>query len=202
MLYRLTPLCLLSLVLTASPAYPHVLKVNYQVLPGNKVQIKAYYKPGNDSAVDAIVRVYRPDGQLLREPGVIDEKGFFVFSYQRAENLHVEVAQDGHLGKADISADKLTNAPPVMPEHGSVPESSAPPVWELVAGLSLVLAAAAFFLSVRMAQRLRALEKRAAPPFSLALPPSPPQLSTAITAAPAATGTPRPTTLPTGPAPG
>jgi hypothetical protein len=159
------------------------------VLPGNKVQVTGYYR-GNDWAADAIVAVYRPNGDLLGQRGVMDEKGNYAFSYQHAEDLKVVVTHDGHSQTVNITGKELSEAAAPLAIEG--PGSRFTPVeefplWQIVAGLSLVLALAAFYLSLRTAQRLRELQRLTTP---------------TITPAPPATGTPRPMELPTGPAPG
>jgi hypothetical protein len=121
------------------------------VLPGNKVQIESFFQ-GGSPAVDGIVRVYRPDGSLLQPPGVLDEKGFYVFSYSRAEDLKVKVSCDEHAKEITIPASELTNAPP---NTEPAPDRAEPShLAEILAGLSLILALAAFYLSVRTAARL------------------------------------------------
>jgi hypothetical protein len=213
--YRWT-LCSLSLLLTVSPASAHHLFVRYQVLPGQRVQILGYYGP-DDFAEDAIVAVYRPDGRQLGERGVMNAKGVYVFSFREVEDLKVFVTHDGHKKELPIPAAELAKSAPPAPKvdnpqaaasgplaNGNSPDQEVQfPLWEIVAGLSLVLALAALYLSARTAQRVRELQRLALPP--LVLTPAPPALpapKTAVTAVPPATGTPRPRTLPTGPAPG
>jgi hypothetical protein len=159
------------------------------VLPGNKVQITGYYR-GNDRAADGIVAVKRANGEFLGQRGVMDEKGNYVFSYEQAENLEVEVTHDGHKTTVTIAAKELNDAgrPLANEERGaSFTFADEFPLWQILAGVSLVLALAAFYLSLRTGQRLRELKRLAGPTF---------------TAAPPATGTPRPVELPTGPAQG
>jgi hypothetical protein len=160
---------------------------------------------GGDWAAEAEVTVYRADGQLLGKPGVLDDRGKYVFQYEKAEELKVVVAQDGHRKELKISAKEL-GAPEQAAAPPAAPQETAPPVhypvWELVAGLSFVLAAAAFYLSVRTARRVRELQRLSLPPLLITPPPNVPPPNTAFTAAPPATGTPRPKALPTGPNPG
>jgi hypothetical protein len=204
MLYRLLPLCVLGLLLTGSPAYAHRLYLKYQVLPGNKVQISSFYGV-DDFAADGIVAVYRANGELLGERGVLNEKGIYIFSYQLAEDLKVVVTHEGHSKTATIAAKELSDRAPaatISPDVSA--EQALPfPVWEIVAGLSFVLAVTAFYLSVRTAWRVRELQRHYLPPLFLTqAPPNGPGQNTAITAAPPATGTLLPKELPTGPAPG
>jgi hypothetical protein len=194
--YRLLLLCLLGLALTARPADAHRLYVRYQVLPGNKVQVTSYCVPG-DWAADGIVAVFKQDGQLLGQRGVLDDKGRYVFQYAQAEDLKVVVTYDGHSKEVHIAAKELSdvgsgNAQEQSPDRA---EADRFPVWEIVAGLSLLLAVSAFCLSVRTAQRLREIQQL----YKMTISPVP---NTAITAAPPAAEKPRPTVFPTAQAPG
>ncbi len=138
----------------AGPAAAHPMYLRCQPLPGNKVQVHCFMG-GGSPAVDAVVEVRRPDGSLLGPKGVIDEHGYYVFSYERAEDLKVRVSDGEHAKEEVIPAAKLTNAPP-PPEP---PEPSRLP--EILAGISLILALAAFWLGLRNASRLRALQQTA-----------------------------------------
>jgi hypothetical protein len=195
MLYRLPPLCVVCLLLMGSPAYAHRLWMTYEVLPENKVRVTSFYGP-DDWAADGIVAVYRPNGQLLAERGVLNDKGVYIFSYRQAEDLKVVVTHDGHSKMVTIAAKELGNA--------EAPQAAEEfPLWQIVAGLSLVLALAAFYQSVRTAQRVRELQRLSLPPVFLTQPPpAQPVHQTAVTAARSATEIPRPATLPTAPAPG
>jgi hypothetical protein len=145
------------------------------VLPGNKIQIESFFQ-GGSPAVDGIVRVYRPDGSLLCPPGVTDDKGFYVFSYTKAEDLRVKVSCDEHAKEITIALSELSEAAPDRSEPSHLAE--------ILAGLSFILALAAFYLSARTASRLRKLQP----------PPANPNL--------VAADKPPPATLPTGPTPG
>lgn len=153
------------------------------MLPGKRIQINGFYGI-DDWAADAVVKVYRADGQLLREAGVMDEKGVFVFPYARAEDLKVVVLHDGHTKEITIPARELNDAGSAATPAAAVDEPRLP-LLEIVVGISLLLALASFYLSARTLRRLRALEERAG-----------------ITATAEAADKPHPTALPTGQAPG
>ena len=162
----------LLLALLAGPVQAHAMFVRYRVLPGNQVQVEGFFQ-GGAPAVDGIVRVYRPDGSLLCPPGVLDEKGLYTFSYTKAEDLKVKVSLEEHVKEKLIPAQELTDAPPA---ERTEPSRLA----EMLAGLSLILALAAFWISLRNAARLRAVQATAAVSSQAA-------------------ETPRPAALPTGP---
>jgi hypothetical protein len=153
------------------------------VLPGNQIRIESFFQ-GGSPAVDGIVRVYRPDGTLLGPPGVLDDKGVYTFAYKKAEDLKVKVSCDEHAKEITILAAELTDAAPAVRDVLDRAEPSH--LAEILGGISLILAAAALYLSVRTAARLRKLEPQPAR--------SPPTLPAA--------DRPPPATLPTGPTPG
>jgi hypothetical protein len=157
--------------------------VRHRVLPGNQIRIESFFQ-GGSPVVDGIVRVYRPDGTLLGPPGVLDDKGVYIFAYKKAENLKVKVSCDEHAKEITIPAAELTDSAAVASEVLDRAEPSH--LAEVLGGISLILAAAALYLSVRTAARLRKLEPQPAR--------SPPTLPAA--------DRPPPATLPTGPTPG
>jgi hypothetical protein len=121
------------------------------VLPGNKVRIESFYSTSSPAA-EAAVRVYRPDGALLLPPGATDDKGVYEFAWVKAEDLKVVVSQEGHRKELTIPASELfAVSPAVTPVADSNDRSH---LAEILAGLSFILAAAAFFLSVRTASRV------------------------------------------------
>jgi hypothetical protein len=124
------------------------------VQPGNQIQIEAFFQ-GGSPAIDGIVRIFRPDGSLLAPPAVVDDRGFYVFSYQKAETLRVRVSCDEHAKEIVIPASVLTDA---HTESGPALDRTEPShLGEILAGFSLILALAAFYLSVRTAARLRTI---------------------------------------------
>ncbi len=156
----------------AREARAHRLEGEYRVLPGQKVQVESWFETG-DSPYGAKVRVYRADDSLLfAEPGELNEKGVYVFRYEKVEKLRVVVsAGAGHRKEMTISAAELANpgtpaAPAVRAEKTGDAEgqparqrSPEPPVKELLAGIAFLLALAAFVLSVRNARQLAELRR-------------------------------------------
>jgi hypothetical protein len=134
------------------------------VLPGRKVQVESWFETG-DSPKGAKVRVERADGSLLfPEPGELDEKGIYVFPYEKAEKLKVVVsAGAGHRKVITLSAAELANPgapPPDAPAGEAAREHRYEfPVKELLAGVAFLLALAAFVLSLRNAQQLAELRR-------------------------------------------
>jgi hypothetical protein len=155
-----------ALLLSAGQAGAHRLVVECAVLPGQKVEVSSRYKaiPRSIPAQEARVRVFRSDGQILVE-GKTDEQGRFLFSYPRAEPLKVEVYQDGHLEEANLSAAELGKGsdteekPPPKGEDTPAERPWREDIKDVLVGISFLLAAAAFFLSLRNARKLRELKQ-------------------------------------------
>jgi hypothetical protein len=159
-------LSMTALLLAAGEARAHRLVVECSVLPGQKVLVSSRYKaiPRSIPAQEARVRVFRADGQVLVE-GQTDEQGQFLFSYPKAEPLRIEVYQDGHRAEAELPAAELGNVSAT--EEKARPAKEGTPAedgWreeikEVLVGISFLLAAAAFFLSLRNARKLRELKQ-------------------------------------------
>jgi hypothetical protein len=161
------PLALVALLLSAGEGRAHRLVVGCEVLPGQKVQVSSRYKaiPKSIPAQEARVRVFRANGQVLVE-GQTDDKGRFLFSYQRAEPLRVEVYQDGHLAEARLAAADLgkvadTGEDKPLPRKEAVSTEGGwrEEVKDVLVGISFLLSAAAFLLSLRNARKLRELKQ-------------------------------------------
>jgi cobalt/nickel transport system permease protein len=160
--------CLLAvaagLLVPAGRAQAHALEAECEVLPGNKVRVSAWYsaRPHSFPAQEARVRVLGPGDRVLRE-GQTDEKGQFVFRYERQEPLTVEVYQEGHrkvvaLFGAQPSPSAAESDAGTAPVVGSAAGPHEEPVLkDVLIGVGFLLALAAFVLSVRNARHLRAL---------------------------------------------
>ncbi len=151
-------------------AWAHRLQAECHILADNHVQVECWFENSGQVPQGADVRVYRADGTLFAQ-GTVDAKGLFVFSYGRAERLHVIVFDgQGHAAKVLLSErDLASSGPSVGTKNGQgaggppLPRSvrsTSLPMTELLAGVGLLLAAAALILSWRNARRLRALERQ------------------------------------------
>lgn len=156
-------------MVTLTPAaYAHRLEGEYRVLPDHKVQVESWFETG-DPPIGAKVRIYRPDGsQLFAEPGKLNDKGEYVFRYEKAETLRVVIAAgEGHRKELTIPAAKLSvAAAPAADTPQNEDQSSSRervhefPVKDLLLGITFLLALGAFVVSLRNARRLRELENR------------------------------------------
>jgi cobalt/nickel transport system permease protein len=171
--------CLLAvaggLLVPARAARAHALEADWDPLPGHKVRITSWYsaRPRSFPAQGARVRVFGPENHRPVAEGQTDDKGVFVFHYEKQEPLTVEVYQEGHLktlrlfegGTAGTVADSpgqdgagpagRQTVPPTLPA-GRHEESV---LRDVLIGVGFLLALAAFVLSVRNGRRLRALAR-------------------------------------------
>jgi hypothetical protein len=122
------------------------------------VRIESFYST-NSPAAEAAVRVYRPNGDPLASAGLTDERGIYEFTWTNAEDLKIAVSQEGHRKEITIPAAELVAADDTQPKSQGVKESGGDTershLAEILAGLSFIMAAAALFLSVRTASRVR-----------------------------------------------
>jgi cobalt/nickel transport system permease protein len=157
------PLLLLALgalLLSASPALAHALEAECKVDRENRrVRVEGWYETG-DAPKKARAKVLREDGTVLAE-GALDANGVFVFTYEKAEPLRVQVeAPGGHRAECKLSAEELGGSSPV-PAGPPTPSGEPRSRWrDLVVGLGFLLALAAFVLSWLNARQLRRLVER------------------------------------------
>jgi hypothetical protein len=187
MLGRTAPLNLAALLgtlfvlLTLPPVVrAHRLEAEYRVLTGG-VQIESWFDLTGETPKGAQVQVFRPDGRLLTE-GRIGEGGYF-FKVDKAESLRVVVsAGAGHRKELVIPAAELERPVGTSErlDSSGTNSSSTPPALlpfadrstrvslkDILTGVSFLLAAAAFVLSIRNARRLRELSRQSdEPPIS------------------------------------
>jgi hypothetical protein len=159
-----------------SQAKAHRREAEYRVLAGKKVQIESWFDLTGESPVGAKVTVYHANGAVVTQ-GQIDEKGLFVFPYARSEPLRVVVsAGAGHRKEMQVPAADLAladpraapsslQADPRTPHAGSGSEpfadrSSKVSVNDVLLGLGLLLALAAFGLALGNARKLRDLRRQ------------------------------------------
>src|SRR5437868_2968666 len=91
-LQRPALLALLATLALCRPAGAHRLDAEARVLAGGKVRVEGWFST-RESPKGALVSVYRADGTLLfPEPGVLDEKGVYIFPYEKVEELRIVVS--------------------------------------------------------------------------------------------------------------
>ncbi len=166
---RIGPLSLtFTLILfVADEASAHLLKAEFRVLPGRRVQVESWFDITGDAPKGAKVEVFRADGQSLAQ-GTLDRNGIYVFAYEKAEPLRVVVtAGPQHAAELSIPEARLaegdTLEPPAEPAPTApvpmVDRTSSVTVKDVMVGVAFLLALAAFVLSVRNARQLRDLKR-------------------------------------------
>jgi hypothetical protein len=157
----------LVLLLGAGRVSAHALEADFRVLPAQTVRIEAWFET-DDPAPGAKVQVFRSNKELLVE-GKTDKDGVFHFTFPAIEPLEVKIdAGQGHGKTLTISADALSRPSAdtgrARPDRGDTPPGpkidrhTAFPIREVVLGVTFLLAAAAFVISLRNAQALKRLQ--------------------------------------------
>jgi cobalt/nickel transport system permease protein len=150
-------LAVAALLTTATPVWAHRLEAEYRVLPDRRIQIESWFETG-DSPQNATVKVFNAEGALLLE-GKLDGKGLFVFPLEKVQDLRVEVyAGAGHQAELKMSQKELESR--LAGQTPFADRSKGVNSRDVLAGISLLLAAGAFLLGLRNARRLRQLERR------------------------------------------
>src|SRR5579875_632847 len=153
---------LAALLLTAEPTHAHRLQADYFIVAGRQVRIESYFDDGK-TPQSATVEVRRPNGQLLTK-GSVDDKGCFVFTFDKAEPFEVTIhAGAGHRKSFVIPRQQLEQST-AAPVQGPFPGKETYDAWreqikDVLIGVSFLLSLAAFFLSWRTSRRLRRSEK-------------------------------------------
>jgi hypothetical protein len=130
-------------LIVANPVHAHRLDAQADLLPDHKIRVQSWFSNG-DVPHGARVEVYGAAGQLLSE-GQLDDKGEFIFSFDRPEEFRIVVsAGEGH--RKEITVSPLI---PLADRH------SGDTFKDVLVGLSFVMALAALVLSVRNARHLR-----------------------------------------------
>jgi len=149
------------------------------VLPGRQVAVESWFDLTGESPVGAKVTVYHKASGAVFKEGNLDNKGLFVFTYAQSEPLRIVVsAGAGHRKELEIPAAELPledgaaheaqpEVPPLTssmkPGEASRPfadRSARVSIKDVLLGLALLLAAAAFGLALCNARKLRDLRRK------------------------------------------
>jgi cobalt/nickel transport system permease protein len=162
---RVTLLLVLGVwLLSAGPAHAHRLQAEVQKVDrvNRRVTVESWYET-DEIPQEARAQVLRSDGSILAE-GALDGRGTFVFAFEKAEPLTVQItAPGGHRATCNIAAEQLEGTSTEADSETSVKRGSRQNgvegrLQELAAGVALLLAAAAFALSWSNRRRLRRME--------------------------------------------
>lgn len=142
-----------SLLLAApTSAFAHRLIAEAKEIDTQRrvIRVEAWYET-EDPAEEAVVKVLREDDSVLVE-GKMSAKGIFTFAYDKAEPLRILITDLGHRATIRLQAEDLR----ADPTPREVPQQDR---WrDLAVGVALILAVAAFVLSVQTARRVRELD--------------------------------------------
>jgi hypothetical protein len=164
-------LSLCALIGLCSPARAHRLEADYRILPGGKIQVESWFDLTGESPTGAQVRVYRKTAADVLVEGKLDKNGTFVFSYAQPELLRVVIsAAGGHRKELEIPARELTAADAAsLPSRTSETSVDTKPFADrssrispkdVLLGLALLLALAAFAMALGNARKLRELRQK------------------------------------------
>jgi nickel transport protein len=138
--------------LLASPgvAAAHSPVAEFRVLPGKRVQVEAWFDVTKEPLKDAKVTVLQ-SSELLTD-GKMNENGIFVFPFEKAEAMRIVIdAGAGHRAELRVTAADLGgDIDPAL----LIDRATRITVKDVLLGVTFVLAAAAFILSIRNARRL------------------------------------------------
>lgn len=148
---------LMLVLLVPTLAFAHKLEGEFKILPTEKkVRVETWFDLTGDAPKEAKVKVLRADGTVLIE-GKTDAEGRFTFAYEEPEPLRVVVtADDGHRCELRVT-EKAFGLGKEQPQTTSPTHDSRVSLRDVMAGIALLLAAAAFVMSWRNAQQLRTL---------------------------------------------
>jgi hypothetical protein len=151
---------LLAVLFVADPVQAHRLEAEARAKTVRKIQVESWFETG-DTPRNAKVEVFAADDTLLTE-GRLSAEGTFAFFADGAPLRVVVSAGDGHSKTLQIPAADLeagaaaTDTTQPLPSADRTP---APWLKEAMAGVALLLGAAALVLSLRNARQLRELKK-------------------------------------------
>jgi hypothetical protein len=152
-------LALVALTGNSSVASAHRLDAQVTVTPARRVTIESWFSSG-DVPSGANVQVYDAAGRPMQE-GTLDSRGTFEFVADAIQGMRVVVnAGAGHRKEVTITDADVATGAQAAPLRVSTRETGAP--WrDVFSGVALLLAVAAFAISVRNARKLQRLSQPA-----------------------------------------
>jgi hypothetical protein len=148
----IAPFALLGILATARPAAAHRLDADASVRVVQKVRIEGFYSDDTRPR-GAKIQVYHENEEKPFREDALDDEGAFEFVADLKPLRVVILAGDGHTKELLVTPAVVDVSSPVGPtEH-----RTHVPWVETLAGLGLLIGAAAFVLSLRNARRLRDL---------------------------------------------
>jgi len=158
-------LVLLAAFGSLGEAHAHRLEAACRFLPGRMVRVETWFDRG-DPPRTGNVEVSRAGGEVLIK-GRLSSQGLFLFDAPEGEPLQVVVeAGEGHRAEVAINPEEVvvaqvTENPAPAPAQASHEERF--PLKDVLLGIGLLIAVAAFVLSLRNARNLRKLQRSSGP---------------------------------------
>jgi hypothetical protein len=148
----------------AGEARAHRLDAACRFLPRRMVRVETWFDNG-DIPKTGQVEVFRDDGELLVK-GRLSSQGLFLFDAPEARAVRVVIdAGQGHGKELAVRPDELLAAA-APPSTAQAEPAPAPPgheqpfpIKDILTGIALLVAVAAFVLSLRNARHLRELHR-------------------------------------------
>lgn len=154
-------LAFLALTGDVGIASAHRLDAQVTVTTARKVTVESWFSSG-DVPSGAKVQVFDAAGRQLQE-GTLDARGAFEFVAEASGGMRVVVnAGTGHRKEVTITDDDVGAGSQAAPLRVSTRETGAP-MRDALSGVALLLALAAFVISVQNARKLRRLSQPAQP---------------------------------------
>jgi hypothetical protein len=164
-------LALTLALLAAGEARAHRLDAACRILPRRMVRVESWFDNG-DLPKTGQVEVFSDSGELLIK-GRLSSQGLFLFDAPERGGLRVTIdAGEGHGKELAIRSEELMVAAPAespapAPAGPAVPSNDPPPVKheesfplkDVIAGIGLLVAVAAFAMSLRNARSIRDLKR-------------------------------------------
>jgi nickel transport protein len=152
-------LALFALLLPPGEARAHRLDAACRFLPGRMVRVESWFDNGQ-TPKSGEVEVSREDGEVLVK-GRLSSQGLFLFDAPEGGPLRVVVeAGEGHRAEVAVKPEELLVAQAPPTETTTPPRHDEPsPVKDVVMGVGLLIALAAFVLSLRNARSIRELRQ-------------------------------------------
>jgi hypothetical protein len=153
----------LALIAALGPvgaARAHRLKAKCLFFPRRMVRVESWFDNGQTPKTGE-VEVSAEGGEVLVK-GRLSSQGLFVFDAPEGGPFQVVVeAGEGHRAEVAIRPDELVVAQAPPTDAAPPPSHEEPfPVKDVVTGVGLLIALAAFFLSLRNARNIRELKRR------------------------------------------
>jgi hypothetical protein len=150
---------MVGFLMSVGRAQAHRLDAQAFLLPGNKLQVEAWFSSG-EPARGANVEVHGAGDRLIAA-GKMDEKGIFACTFEHHEALRIVIAAGAeHRKELRITATELsqTGADPVP----LADRSESVPIKDALIGINLLLTLAMIGMYLRLRRQLAALEAKIA----------------------------------------